>query len=118
MAGPWRVRFEKTNLGQGRAEREQRQQDLGYVVWPLLYAHGEDEPEGAYAICPLCGGAGTIWFSNKHLSSRPVWQWNGDADKPTLSPSVLSFNRDCGMHVWVRDGQIIDAGTPAHGDTR
>lgn len=115
MAGPWRVRFEKLNLGKGRAERKQRQQEFGYVVWPFLYSDDNaEEPEGVYAICPLCGGAGTVWFAGKFVDRRTTWQWNGDADKPTLSPSVLSFNQNCGMHVWVREGQIVDAGTPAH----
>lgn len=125
MAGPWRVRFDVMALGQGHAVRTQRQQELGYVVWPLLFREPTGEqtaepstalgiPEGVYAICPVCGKAGTVWFADQHADHRAVWQWNGDRDKPTLTPSVLSFNQNCGMHVWVRDGQILDAGTPPH----
>ncbi len=39
--------------------------------------------------------------------NAPVWDWNGDADKPTLSPSVLVRQgslRHC--HSFIRDGQI------------
>jgi len=35
------------------------------------------------------------------------WTWNGDTDKPTLRPSVLTQNHDTTFrcHSWVNDGQ-------------
>lgn len=35
------------------------------------------------------------------------WSWNGDVDKPTLRPSVLTTSGHAGMrcHTWVNDGQ-------------
>lgn len=39
------------------------------------------------------------------------WTWNGDCGKPTLKPSVLTWNGDgpnsdrC--HTWITDGQAI-----------
>lgn len=35
------------------------------------------------------------------------WTWNGDVDKPTLRPSVLTTQESKGMrcHTWVSDGQ-------------
>lgn len=39
------------------------------------------------------------------------WEWNGDMEKPTLSPSI-NINRlptSCGWHGWLRDGVWIGA---------
>ncbi len=48
--------------------------------------------------CPGC--------RNYHMFDER-WQWNGDMDKPTFSPSLLcghTSNRRC--HSFVRDGRI------------
>lgn len=36
---------------------------------------------------------------------NPQWSWNGDCEKPTLRPSVLSTCGDFICHSWVTDGQ-------------
>jgi hypothetical protein len=41
----------------------------------------------------------------------PCWTWNGDCDRPTLRPSVLtrgvySDGKDHVCHSWITDGQI------------
>ena len=64
--------------------------------------------------CPGCKGGHTIYFGGGE-----TWQWNGDAVRPTLSPSVLarphavSFDESGGnrtyqprCHSFVRDGRI------------
>ena len=33
------------------------------------------------------------------------WTWNGDTEKPTLRPSVLTTMMDVRCHTWVSDGQ-------------
>ena len=41
------------------------------------------------------------------LDSRPtVWEWNGDLDKPTLSPSILVHDR---WHGFLRNGKLETA---------
>jgi hypothetical protein len=35
------------------------------------------------------------------------WQWNGNREKPTLSPSILVGANL--WHGWMRDGVLIDA---------
>lgn len=35
------------------------------------------------------------------------WTWNGDVDKPTLRPSVLTWDNDRRCHTWITDGQAI-----------
>ena len=34
------------------------------------------------------------------------WGWNGDEDKPTLTPSVHAHGH---WHGWVRDGMLVEA---------
>lgn len=65
-----------------------------------------DDPDVVEYIfkCPGCnGGAHMI----RTQGERPRWDWNGDVDKPTCSPSLLvgpgtSFQ----CHSFIRDGQI------------
>ena len=59
--------------------------------------------------CPGCGESHAVCTSGDHAKG-PVWQWNGDIDAPTLSPSILVRHRfrDRGeiCHSFVRDGKI------------
>lgn len=61
--------------------------------------------------CPWCGALSRISF-------RPPdgWSWNGDYQRPTVVPSLLVLGgpNGCRMHIFIRDGQIVDAGTPWH----
>jgi hypothetical protein len=38
------------------------------------------------------------------------WTWNGDTEKPTLRPSVLTNGHDFRCHSWINDGnaQFLD----------
>lgn len=77
--------------------------------------------------CPGCGGTHCIGVGPK--ASGPRWNWNGDKEKPTFSPSVLvrghklifdergewsgGWERDaqgnpipCVCHSFVTDGRI------------
>lgn len=39
---------------------------------------------------------------------KPVWTWNGDTEKPTLKPSILTTNGSSGVtcHTWITDGKV------------
>jgi hypothetical protein len=40
------------------------------------------------------------------------WKWNGDKEKPTLSPSILVYPREGfskGWHGYLRDGELVEA---------
>lgn len=39
--------------------------------------------------CPGCESAHQIWTTNV---GGPVWSWNGDVDRPTVTPSVRLFH--------------------------
>lgn len=67
--------------------------------------------------CPGCNGAHGIQFGE---GPSPRWVWNGNAEKPTFTPSVLvrrNFGEDqhpevC--HSFVIDGQIQFLGDCTH----
>lgn len=44
----------------------------------------------------------------------PVWTWNGSTDKPTVKPSVLTWNDHQRCHSWINDGQVIYLGDCTH----
>jgi len=126
MAGPWRVKFVHQrvieDLGpefeEWRFDKDVMKrvvERLGYIPW-VAYSQSEDlEGDtllGVRCVCPVCFNfAGRIQFRDGPV----LWQWNGSMDAPTVHPSVkTNAPPDCSYHVWVTDGQIIDAGTPAH----
>ena len=39
-------------------------------------------------------------------ASDGVWHWDGDEERPTLSPSVHTLGH---WHGWVRNGQMVEA---------
>lgn len=53
----------------------------------------------------------------KSSRGEPIWTWNGDTEKPTLKPSVLTH---CGpdgktvCHSWVGDGKAQFLGDSTH----
>lgn len=84
--------------------------------WQLLrWTPWMPDPVGVIVTCPWCGARATAFFKGTSLQIEPrsLWDWNGDRESPTLSPSFAS--RNCPLHIWVKDGQIINAGTPPHG---
>lgn len=73
--------------------------------------------------CPGCGSAHHIPVSTAHDPGR-AWGWNGSADKPTFTPSLLvSYDGpDAGIdgappaicHSFVTDGRIQFLGDCTH----
>lgn len=69
----------------------------GDAEWSIDHAH-------LLFMCP-CGGG--------HLSGVPVnrpagllsWQWNGNKEKPSLTPSIHNIN--CGWHGYLTDGEFV-----------
>lgn len=79
------------------------------------------EGNGLMFWCPGCDGAHAVWTGE---GPGPRWTWNGDADRPTFSPSVLvTYNGpDAGVggappavcHFFVTDGRIAFCGDSTH----
>ena len=42
------------------------------------------------------------------------WTWNGDTEKPTLKPSVLTEGHDFRCHTWITDGKAQFLGDCSH----
>lgn len=62
--------------------------------------------------------------SRSESGRQPVWSWNGDTEKPTLKPSILTRGGRDGKdvcHTWVNDGMVHYLGDSTHefaGQTR
>ena len=55
--------------------------------------------------CQGCGELHGIWVDKPNPITGGRWTWNGNMDKPTVSPSLLlPANPRC--HAWIRDGLI------------
>lgn len=60
-----------------------------------------------------CHGCQRLHMVNVVSDMRPAWRWNGDVDKPTLSPSIRTFwpanearAEETRCHHFLRDGVI------------
>lgn len=63
------------------------------------YKSGDRYPAGMIYACPCgCGRTGALAF-RPHES--PSWEWDGNMDAPTLSPSVHHVGH---WHGWLRGG--------------
>jgi len=80
---------------------------------PLLRS---SEGNGLLFWCPGCGHAHRIQHGE---GPGPRWQWNGNADKPTFTPSVLvTWSEPSGpkvCHSFVTDGRIQFLADSTHG---
>jgi hypothetical protein len=61
--------------------------------------------------CPGCDCAHGIWIEQPNPATGARWTWNGDAEKPTVSPSILCFTEADGVrrtlcHYFIRNGNI------------
>lgn len=64
--------------------------------------------KGVYLV--ECPGCKTFHYIQSGADKGPNWDFNGDFDKPTFSPSLLvNPNRECPdqhqCHSFIRDGQ-------------
>lgn len=58
--------------------------------------------------CPGCQSVHiyfTAWPADQ--AGRPIWQFNGNPDAPTFSPSLLNTRPGHRCHLFVTDGNII-----------
>ncbi len=59
--------------------------------------------KGLLYICPCgCGKMGFVGFRGKVDPPRPAWEWDGNEESPTLSPSIHDVGH---WHGWLREGQ-------------
>ena len=57
-------------------------------------------------------GLVVIPIAENAMQGKPHWQWNGNMEAPTLSPSILVHENpgwSKGWHGFMREGKLIDA---------
>ena len=60
--------------------------------------------KGLFYICPCgCGTLGFLRFREGEPSDGPSWEFNGNLEAPTLSPSIRHLT-GCHYHGHLRDG--------------
>jgi len=65
------------------------------------YQAGDQYPAGLIYICPCgCKRTGALAFRNQG-GERPSWEWDGNLEAPTLSPSVHHVGH---WHGWLQAG--------------
>ena len=57
-----------------------------------------------YFECPGCRCLHGIWTENFEGDAK--WEFNGDLNRPTVSPSIKVTTRENVCHSFVRDGKI------------
>lgn len=75
----------------------------GTAEW-YANAYG-NENAGLIYVCPC--GCGNVSAIPVRLGEKVQgsWQWNGDVEKPTLSPSIQKKN--CNWHGYLTDGVFV-----------
>jgi len=76
-----------------------------------FYTDSDGPDAGILFGCPCgCGEMKTVGF---RTIKRPQWTWNGDREKPTLTPSINILQMDAtGKHIgehwhgWLTDGEF------------
>ncbi len=60
---------------------------------------------GMVFVCPCgCGRKGGLQFDGPFVTqNRPKWVWNGNREKPTLTPSIQQLS-GCKWHGFLTDG--------------
>lgn len=74
--------------------------------------------KGTYKfMCPGCNTEHLIWTANEG-HQHPVWGFNGDLDKPTITPSIkVEYPTPEKLHIchsFIKDGKIEYLGDCTH----
>lgn len=72
---------------------------------PKFFGFKNNETTETYVFhCPGCKY--DHWVRVR--GSEPVWQWNGNVEKPTVSPSILVNGHDSASrcHSFIKEGKI------------
>lgn len=61
-----------------------------------------------------CCGDGHTWGAQIIEGVNPNdggarWHWDGNKERPTLTPSILDKGDCCGWHGWLRNGEWVSA---------
>lgn len=75
---------------------------------PGTFAWSGDPPTGIWSVCPC--GCGTRTLLPVQREDGKGWRWDGNEDRPTLSPSIFHHTGDGPhWHGFLRDGVWVQA---------
>lgn len=69
-------------------------------------------PEGTRFCAAIPSPMGRGWayiqipIGREKPAQSPSWQWDGNRERPTLSPSIHTHGH---WHGWVRNGEMVEA---------
>ena len=105
---------------------------MAKVMLRRAQLQGEPPYQMLYHWCPACESLHGISIRGDG-GKRPNWEWNGDLDKPTCTPSVLNFTtysdedgpddkpvelpngeRRTLCHYFITNGQLVFCGDNPH----
>ena len=78
-----------------------------------IWTGPENEPIHVFE-CPGCKCSHGVWIDKPHRNGAQ-WQFNGNFNSPTITPSVLiRYGKDQRCHLFVTDGKIRYLGDCTH----
>ena len=71
-------------------------------------SNSSNETAGMCILCPGCGAESYLQFANTSstVDSGSKWNWDGNRELPTLTPSVHSTGC-CGWHGFLKQGKWV-----------
>jgi len=63
-------------------------------------------PDQAAFTCPGCGRPHFVRVNDRGDQAGGAWGWNLSLDRPTLTPSILTWRTNERCHSYVREGRI------------
>lgn len=76
----------------------------GAFTFYTRYSDPENKIAGLLFKCPC--GCGDTCGINFHEDFEPRWDWDGNKEKPTVSPSIQRIG-DCKWHGWFEEGRWV-----------
>ncbi|NOX41138.1 MAG: hypothetical protein GXP05_11690 [Alphaproteobacteria bacterium] len=71
--------------------------------------YGREGTSGMSFVCPCgCGNKCYIKFEDSEgAAAAPRWNWDGNKENPTLTPSVFNTGLPCKWHGWLQNGEWV-----------
>lgn len=75
----------------------------------MIELNTPDGPDYIF-FCPGCKNYHGVWVTRKHPTNLSKWSFNGDLDKPTITPSIVvkaaQYGKFVRCHSFVTEGKI------------
>lgn len=71
-----------------------------------FYSYRERARAGMLIRCPGCASLVRLPLAPAR-NGGAAWEWDGNVEAPTLSPSIRHVDPACGWHGWLRSGEFV-----------